>query len=99
MKVASFSDSTPQLFIAIHSVIKSWGVESGNEANNTQLGSVFFRSFFTLSFSSSILDDLHMRLLSFQFYAWWFNYPGSLIHTKLGVARLIVFEGRWGMHD
>ena len=21
------------------------------------------------------------------------------MHTKLGVARLIVFEGRWGMHD
>ena len=21
------------------------------------------------------------------------------VHTKLGVARLIVFEGRWGMHD
>ena len=45
---------------------------------------------------SSVLDRL---LLSFQFYAWWFNYPGSLIHTKLGVARLIMFEGRWGMHD
>ena len=23
----------------------------------------------------------------------------TYIHTKLGVARLIVFEGRWGMHD
>ena len=36
--LASFPDSTPQLFIAlcikafIHSAIKSWGVESGNEA-------------------------------------------------------------------
>ena len=38
--VASFPDSTPQLFIALcdkklgsDSAIKSWGVESGNEAN------------------------------------------------------------------
>ena len=36
--VASFPDSTPQLFIApcingaINGAIKSWGVESGNEA-------------------------------------------------------------------
>ena len=35
--IASFPDSTPQLFIALcikalHSAIKSWGVESGNEA-------------------------------------------------------------------
>ena len=30
MHVASFPDSTPQLFI--HSAIKSWGVESRNEA-------------------------------------------------------------------
>ena len=29
--IASFPDSTPQLFI--HGVIKSWGVESVNEAN------------------------------------------------------------------
>ena len=53
LRVASFPDSTPQLFIAlcikadstpqlfialcikafIHSAIKSWGVESGNEAS------------------------------------------------------------------
>ena len=39
------------------------------------------------------------RTSSFQFYAWWFNYPGGLIHTKLGVARLIVFEGGWVKHD
>ena len=38
-RLASFPDSTPQLFIALslpsflsHSAIKSWGVESGNEA-------------------------------------------------------------------
>ena len=37
-EIASFPDSTPQLFITlcikafIHSAIKSWGVESGNEA-------------------------------------------------------------------
>ena len=36
--IASFPDSTPQLFIAPyikagHGTIKSWGVESGNEAN------------------------------------------------------------------
>ena len=30
---------------------------------NTQLGSDFFRSFFTLSYSSSIFDDLHMHSL------------------------------------
>ena len=31
LQLASFPDSTPQLFI--HSAIKSWGVESRNEAN------------------------------------------------------------------
>ena len=35
MTVSSFPDSTPQLFIALCTAIKNWGVESGNEANLT----------------------------------------------------------------
>ena len=42
--IASFPDSTPQIFIALCiqcdkklSAIKSWGVESGNEANSRKL--------------------------------------------------------------
>ena len=36
VSLASFPDSTPQLFIALCNAIKSWGVESGNEAKSVQ---------------------------------------------------------------
>ena len=47
MSLASFPDSILQLFIAcLHSAIKSWGVESGNEASMSLLETSSFRQDF-----------------------------------------------------
>ena len=60
-QLASFPDSTPQLFIAL--CIKSWGVESGNEAssNHTFAENLIF---------SSVAKSIILRWMWLHFRVW-----------------------------